>query len=196
MTYYETAIARFREWFELAHETEGITDPTAMALATADTSGRPGVRTVLLKQVDEAGFVFYTNTRSQKGMHLAANPYAALDFYWAPLARQVVVEGRVQTVSDDEADAYFASRPRLSQIGAWASNQSEPLADREAFEARLAEVEARFGDGPISRPPHWTGYRLRPDRIEFWQGRDGRLHDRERYYRSDSGDWEWLLLNP
>lgn len=196
MTYYETAITRFREWFERAKETEGVIDPTAMALATADANGRPGLRTVLLKQVDEAGFVFYTNTRSQKGVHLAENPHAALNFYWAPLARQVVIEGLVRTVSDEEADAYFASRPRLSQIGAWASNQSEPLRDRDEFEARLAEVEAQFGDGPITRPPHWTGYRLEPDRIEFWQGRDGRLHDRERYYRAEGGDWEWVLLNP
>ncbi len=196
MGHYETAVARFTEWLDLARETEGILEPTAMTLATATASGRPSARTVLLKQVDEDGFVFYTNSLSRKGRQLAANARAALTFFWAPLMRQVVIEGAVQPVSDVEADAYFASRPRLSQIGAWASQQSEPLEGREAFEARIAEVEARFADSPVTRPPHWTGYRVRPDMIEFWQGREGRLHDRERYYRGESGTWEWTLLNP
>lgn len=196
MAHYETAVARFIEWLDLARETEGILEPTAMTLATATANGRPSARTVLLKQVDEEGFVFYTNSLSRKGRQLSANARAALTFFWAPLMRQVMVEGAVQPVSDVEADAYFASRPRLSQIGAWASQQSEPLAGREAFEARLAEVEARFADGPVTRPPHWTGYRVRPDMVEFWQGREGRLHDRERYYRGESGTWEWTLLNP
>ena len=196
MGQYETAVARFNEWLDLARETEGIPEPTAMTLATATASGRPSARMVLLKQVDEDGFVFYTNSLSRKGRQLAANARAALTFFWAPLMRQVMIEGAVQPVSDAEADAYFASRPRLSQIGAWASQQSEPLAGREAFDARVAEVEARFADSPVTRPPHWTGYRVRPDMIEFWQGREGRLHDRERYYRGENGTWEWTLLNP
>ncbi|MEX0448551.1 pyridoxamine 5'-phosphate oxidase [Spiribacter sp. 221] len=196
MGQYETAVARFREWLDLARETEGILEPTAMTLATATASGRPSARTVLLKQVDEDGFVFYTNSLSRKGRQLAANARAALTFFWAPLMRQVMIEGTVQPVSDVEADAYFASRPRLSQIGAWASQQSEPLAGREAFDASVAEVEARFADMAVTRPPHWTGYRVRPDMIEFWQGREGRLHDRERYYRGENGTWEWTLLNP
>ena len=196
MAHYETAIARFEEWLALAGETDGIIEPTAMTLATASADGRPSARTVLLKQVDAAGFVFYTNSRSRKGRQLADNGNAALTFFWPPLMRQVLIEGRVAPVADAEADAYFASRPRLSQIGAWASAQSEPLASREAFERRLAEVEARFADLPVSRPPHWTGYRVSPEMIEFWQGRDGRLHDRERYYRNAAGVWEWTLLNP
>lgn len=196
MSLYPSAIERFEAWLETARETAEIVEPTAMALATAQADGRPGVRTVLLKGVDTAGFVFYTNTRSKKGTQLHANPWAALNFFWAPLARQVVIEGAVEPVSDDEADAYFASRPRLSQLGAWTSEQSAPLADRETFESRLAAVEARFGEGPIPRPPHWSGYRVRPDMIEFWQGRDGRLHDRERYFRNADGVWEWTLLNP
>jgi pyridoxamine 5'-phosphate oxidase len=196
MTGEQTAIERFGEWLETARDTAGVIEPTAMTLATAQPDGQPGVRTVLLKHFDAEGFVFYTNTRSKKGSQLADNPQVALNFFWAPLARQVVIEGRVEFVSDAEADAYFASRPRLSQLGAWASHQSRVLANRDEFEARLAEVEARFADGPVTRPPHWTGYRVRPTLIEFWQGRDGRLHDRERYTRGDNGEWTWTLLNP
>ena len=196
MTGEQTAIERFGEWLETARDTAGVIEPTAMTLATAQPDGQPGVRTVLLKHFDAEGFVFYTNTRSKKGSQLADNPQVALNFFCAPLARQVVIEGRVEFVSDAEADAYFASRPRLSQLGAWASHQSRVLANRDEFEARLAEVEARFADGPVTRPPHWTGYRVRPTLIEFWQGRDGRLHDRERYTRGDNGEWTWTLLNP
>jgi pyridoxamine 5'-phosphate oxidase len=194
--YYKAAIERFTEWLDTARGHAEITEPTAMTLATATPDARPSARLVLLKQVDEQGFVFYTNTRSRKGQQLSENPRAALAFFWAPLARQILVEGAVQPVSDAEADAYFASRPRLSQVGAWASQQSQPLANREAFDAQLNEIESHFGDGPISRPAHWTGYRVRPDMIEFWQGRDGRLHDRERYYRGEAGEWLWTLLNP
>lgn len=196
MTLYETAIERFGEWLETAREAEGVIEPTAMTLATARADGQPGVRTVLLKHFDGDGFVFYTNTLSKKGTQLAENPQVGLNFFWAPLARQVIVEGRVEFVSDAEADAYFASRPRLSQLGAWASHQSQVLTGRDEFEARLAEVEARFADAPVTRPPHWTGYRVRPAMLEFWQGRDGRLHDRERYTRGDDGEWTWTLLNP
>ncbi len=196
MTLYETAIERFGEWLETARETPDVVEPTAMTLATARADGQPGVRTVLLKHFDHEGFVFYTNTLSKKGTQLAENPQVALKFFWAALARQVIIEGRVEFVSDAEADAYFASRPRLSQLGAWASHQSQVLADRDEFEARLAEVEARFADAPVTRPPHWTGYRVRPAMIEFWQGREGRLHDRERYTRGADQEWTWSLLNP
>jgi pyridoxamine 5'-phosphate oxidase len=194
--YYDIAIERFMEWLDDAHAHERIDEPTAMTLATADVTGRPSARTVLLKHIDREGFVFYTNSRSRKGQQLQANAQAALTFFWPPLSRQILVEGGVQPVSDEQADRYFATRPRLSQIGAWASQQSEPLADRAAFDAQIETIEARFGDGPIPRPPHWTGYRLAPDMVEFWHGRDGRLHDRERYYREATGEWVWTLLNP
>ena len=196
MDNYTTAIERFREWQDTAANTAGIVDPTAMTLATATPDGRPSARTVLLKQVDAEGFVFYTNGNSRKGRHLAANAHAALVFFWEPLMRQVLVEGAVQPVSAAEADSYFASRPRLSQLGAWASRQSEPLASRAAFDRQVEEAEARFAGSSVPRPPHWGGYRVWPDMIEFWQGREGRLHDRERYYRGDGGQWEWTLLNP
>ena len=196
MDQYAAAIERFRAWFALASETAGIGDATAMTLATAAPNGRPSARIVLLKQFDESGFVFYTNGNSRKGQQLAANPRAALVFFWEPLMRQVLIEGAVQPVSAAEADAYFASRPRLSQLGAWASQQSQPLENRAAFDRQLAEVEARFDGVAVSRPPHWGGYRVVPDMIEFWQGREGRLHERERYYRSDHGQWDWMLLNP
>ena len=196
MDRYGAAVDQFRAWFDLAGETPGVDDATAMTLATADAEGRPSARTVLLKHFDERGFVFYTNGQSRKGEQVAANPRAALVFLWEPLARQVLVEGHVEPVSEAESDAYFASRPRLSQIGAWASRQSEPLADRAAFDAQVAEVESRFDGVEVPRPPHWGGYRVIPEMLEFWQGRDGRLHDRERFFRAASGDWEWTLLNP
>ncbi len=195
-TRYQAAIERFIEWLDIARAHPEITEPTAMTLATATANGRPSARTVLLKHIDHQGFVFYTNSRSRKGQQLGANARAALTFFWSPLMRQVLVEGAVQPVSEAEADVYFASRPRLSQIGAWASQQSEPLASREAFEQQIAEVEARFADHEVPRPPHWTGYRLWPDMLEFWEGREGRLHDRDRYFRSDNGEWDWVLLNP
>ncbi len=196
MADYATAMARFIEWFEAAKADSTVLEPTAMTLATATAEGQPSARTVLLKQVDEQGFVFYTNSRSRKGQQLAANAQAALTFFWAPLARQVLVEGAVAAVTDPEADAYFATRPRISQLGAWASQQSEPLESRAAFEARLAEIEARYADVEVPRPPHWTGYRVAPNMIEFWEGRDGRLHHRERYFRLSDGAWDWTLLNP
>ncbi|PWG64066.1 pyridoxamine 5'-phosphate oxidase [Sediminicurvatus halobius] len=195
MGLYEDALERFKALLQEAREHPDIGEPTAMTLATTTAAGRPSARTVLLKQIDERGFVFYTNTRSRKGRQLAENPRAALTFFWAPLVRQVLVEGDVAPVADAEADAYFASRPRLSQIGAWASQQSEPLSGRDEFEARVAELEARFDGREVPRPPHWTGYRIRPDLIEFWHGREGRLHDRDRYHLED-GEWRWMLLNP
>ncbi|MDZ7810385.1 MAG: pyridoxamine 5'-phosphate oxidase [Arhodomonas sp.] len=193
--YPEEALARFHEWFDRARAHEAVGEPTAMTLATADAEGRPSARTVLLKQADTAGFVFYTNGLSRKGRQLAENPRAALVFFWQPLYAQVLVEGRVETLADAEADAYFASRPRLSQIGAWASEQSRPLASRAELEARVAEYEARYPDGEVPRPPHWGGYRVVPERIEFWSGREGRLHDRDCYWL-EAGQWHHSLLNP
>jgi len=195
MGLYDEALGRFRTVFEAAREL-GAPEPNAMTLATVSATGRPSARTVLLKGLDERGFVFYTNRTSRKGQHLAANPVAALCLHWPLLARQVLIEGVIEQVSDAESDAYFASRPRLSQLGAWASRQSQPLPAPEALATQVAEVEARFGDGPIPRPPHWGGYRLVPDLIEFWSAGDGRLHTRDRYSRTADGDWVHGYLNP
>jgi pyridoxamine 5'-phosphate oxidase len=195
MTLHDQAMERFQAALERARNDERIIEPTAMTLATALPDGRPSARTVLLKQVDRRGFVFYTNTLSRKGRQLAANPRAALAFFWAPLAEQVLVEGDVEPVTAEEADTYFRSRPRLSQIGAWASEQSQPLDDRETLVRRVEEFERRYGDDPVPRPPHWSGYRVRPDLIEFWAGKAGRLHERDRYWR-EAGEWCHTLLNP
>ena len=166
-----------------------------MVLSTADGDGQPSGRFVLLKAVDERGFVFYTNLESRKARALGANPRAALCFYWPELGKQVRVEGAVERVTDGEADAYFATRPRESQIGAWASKQSRTLASRQALDDRVAEVNARFDGVPVSRPPFWSGYRLVPAMIEFWTRDDARLHVRERYERSGSR-WTETLLFP
>lgn len=184
----------FARWYGLAQST--VTgEPTAMTLATVGRDGRPTARMVLLKGFDTAGFVFYTNFSSRKAAELGANPYAALLFWWPPQMRQVRVEGRVHTVDDSEADAYFATRPRGSQIGAWASPQSEPLIDRADLENRVASVTARFAGETIPRPPFWGGYRLAADTLEFWQGRADRLHDRVSYRRGD-GTWHRTRLAP
>ncbi len=189
--------ARFGELLERAKAAEGIREPTAMALATADADGRPSVRMVLLKGVDATGFVFYTNLESRKALELAANPRAALCFHWQPLETQVRVEGRVERVSDAEAEAYYASRARGSRIGAWASRQSRPLDGPATLERRVREVEARFPGEEIPRPPFWSGFRVVPDRIELWYGKPSRLHDRELYARDgDSGDWSLTRLYP
>jgi pyridoxamine 5'-phosphate oxidase len=186
-------IARFHEWFAAAKVAEP-SDPTAMAVATADPSGRPSVRMVLLKHADDRGFVFYTNLQSPKSADLRANPRAAICFNWPKIERQVRVDGRVEPVSDTEADAYFASRPRLSQLGAWASRQSQPIAGRFVLEQAVATTALRFPIGAVPRPPYWSGWRVVPHQIEFWQQRAFRHHDRQRYTR-DGGGWrdEWLF---
>lgn len=184
--------ALFEDWFALARESEP-NDPDAMALATADAAGRPSVRMVLLKGHDERGFVFYTNADSRKGRELEANPHAALALHWKSLRRQVRIEGRVEPVSAEEADAYFASRSPDSQLGAWASQQSRPLSSREDFERGFEEMRARFGGGPVPRPPRWFGFRVVPQYIEFWSDRPHRLHERRVFTRQEGGWCEGLL---
>jgi pyridoxamine 5'-phosphate oxidase len=187
--------ALFETWFADARASEP-NDAEAMALATADASGRPSVRMVLLKGHDARGFVFYTNEESAKGGQLAANPAAALLFHWKSLRRQVRIEGRVERVAAAEADAYFATRGRDSQLGAWASDQSRELDSRATFEARFDAVEARFRGKAVSRPPHWGGYRIVPDRIEFWEDRLHRLHHRRLFVSDGDGGWAESLLYP
>ena len=184
----------FAQWFAEARETE-LNDSNAMALATADAKGRPSVRMVLLKGFDARGFVFYTNGESRKADELAANPQAALLFHWKSLRRQVRIEGPVSRASAEESDAYFASRSRESQLGAWASDQSRPLDRRDTFEARVLEMQRRFEGQPVPRPPHWGGYRVAPDRIEFWLDRAHRLHERRLFVR-EGAEWREGLLYP
>lgn len=172
-----------------------LPEPTAMTLATVGADGQPSARLVLLKSVDERGFVFYTNVRSRKGRELAANPRAALTFHWQPLEVQVRIEGVAELVDDAEADEYFATRPRGSQIGAWASDQSEELARAADLDARFAEIERRFGGREVPRPPHWSGYRVTPERVEFWRSRPSRLHER-RLFERDGAEWRESLLYP
>ncbi|MBS0217990.1 MAG: pyridoxamine 5'-phosphate oxidase [Proteobacteria bacterium] len=191
------ALATFDRLFAEAGAA-GEPDPTAMAVATTTLDGRPSLRMVLLKAHDERGFVFYTHLDGRKGLELQANPHAALLFFWPRVrnAVQVRIEGMVELVSDDQADAYFASRPRDSQIGAWASRQSQPLADRAEFEERFDQAQAEFAGRDVPRPPRWTGFRVRPERFEFWYGAEYRLHRRDVYVIDRCGDWHREQLYP
>lgn len=188
-------IAQFQVWFADVLEKDPH-DPTAMTLATAGRDGRPSARIVLLKGYDERGFVFYTNYRSRKGRELEENPHAALVFYWPDFDRQVRIEGTVERTSAEESEAYFRSRPLGSRLGAWASAQSEVIAGRDELEARLRDLEDRYADAEVPLPGFWGGFRLRPESVEFWQGRPSRLHDRLRYARLPGGGWKIERLSP
>ena len=188
-------IVEFARWFAQAQEAQ-LPEPNAMTLATATADGVPSARIVLLKAFDERGFVFFTDYRSRKGAELEENPKAALVFYWGELERQVRITGAVTRTSPEDSEKYFRSRPLGSRFGAWASHQSQVIAGRAALEADLKEIEARFADGNVPLPAHWGGYRVNPDAIEFWQGRENRLHDRIRYARQRDGTWHVDRLSP
>jgi pyridoxamine 5'-phosphate oxidase len=191
---FHELVARFNDHLAFATR-EGVFEPTAFSLATVGPDDRPSVRTMLLKAADEQGFVFYTNTRSRKGREISASGRVAMVFWWGPIQRQVRIEGPVEPVTAAEADAYFASRPRGSQIGAWASHQSSTLPSREALLDAVKNVEAKYGTGPVPRPPHWSGFRVRPEVVEFWSGREDRLHERIQYMLEGNG-WVERILSP
>jgi len=188
-------IVQFQKWFEQALNAQ-ILEPSAMTLATADEKGRPSARIVLLKAVDERGFVFFTNYESRKGNELAVNPHAALVCYWAELEREVLVAGEITRVSREESAKYFAMRPRGSQLSAWVSKQSSVVESRAFLESELAKAEERFANRDVELPPYWGGYVLNPVRIEFWQGRPNRLHDRFQYSKEPGGRWRIERLSP
>jgi len=187
-------VEQFRRWFEQAVSAQ-LPEPNAMTLATCTPDGRPSARIVLLKGYNGNGFTFFTSYEGRKAKELDSNPRAALVFYWPELERQIRIEGTIERTSSEESDAYFATRPRNSQLGAWASSQSSVVASREVLERRWAELQARYANQPVPRPPHWGGYRLIPTVFEFWQGRPSRLHDRLRYRRSPTG-WVRERLSP
>jgi pyridoxamine 5'-phosphate oxidase len=187
--------ARFATWFAEAEASEPA-DPNAMTVVTSTPDGRPSARTILLKGVDARGFVFYTNQEARKAVELAANPRIFLLFYWKSLGRQIRIEGVVEHVTDAEADAYYASRPRISRLGAWASQQSRPLDQRITLEKRLAEYDAKYPGEDIPRPAYWSGYRVLPENFEFWQNMEFRLHDRTTYARNAEGGWSVGKLYP
>jgi pyridoxamine 5'-phosphate oxidase len=186
---------QFKIWFEQALAAQ-LPEPNAMTIATATPEGKPYARIVLLKGYDERGFVFYTNYESQKGRQLVENPWGAIAFWWAELERQVRIGGRVEKVSSQEADEYFRSRPQGSQLGAWASNQSQVIASRKVLEQRLQQLKEEYDNKDVPRPPHWGGFRVIPEEIEFWQGRPSRLHDRLLYRRGEDGSWTIQRLSP
>lgn len=187
---------QFRAWFDVARASDAISEPNAMTLATADASGRPSARTVLLKGIEPHALRFFTNYESRKGREIAANPHVALTFHWNPLERQILVTGTAERLTTDESREYFHSRPRESQLGAWASRQSEPAPSRPALEDAMEQVRQKFGDGEIPLPPFWGGYRVVPTTFEFWQGRTSRLHDRFRYDLQSDGRWAIQRLQP
>lgn len=186
---------QFKLWFDQAVAAQ-LPEPNAMTIATATLDGKPSARMVLLKDCDERGFVFYTNYQSNKGQQLIENPWGAIVFWWAQLERQVRIEGRVEKVSDAESDEYFNSRPIGSQLGAWASNQSQVVESREVLERQLEQLKEEYENKDVPRPSHWGGFRVIPDEIEFWQGRPNRLHDRLLYRRGENGSWIIQRLSP
>ncbi|MEU0074779.1 pyridoxamine 5'-phosphate oxidase [Streptomyces sp. NPDC006332] len=192
-----TPVEQFARWFRQAATEGRLFEPNAMVVSTADAEGRPSSRTVLLKAFDEQGFVFYTNYDSRKARDLAVNPHVALLFPWHPMARQVIVTGVARRTGREETAAYFRSRPHGSQLGAWASAQSSVVADRAGLDAHYAELAARYPEGtPVPVPPHWGGFRVAPQAVEFWQGRENRLHDRLRYVAEADGSWRVERLSP
>ena len=195
MTIAPNILTQFTDWFEQAHKESGLKYSNAVHLSTGGVDNRVAGRIVLLKEYDERGFVFYTDYNGRKSMELMENPAAALTLYWETLSRQIRIEGVVEKVSDAESDAYFAGRPRESQVGAWASEQSEPLASRQVLIDKVKEYELKFLSKDVPRPPNWGGWRVVPDMIEFWQEGDHRLHVRD-VYKRQGGQWEKLLLNP
>ncbi len=187
-------VVEFERWFAQAREAQ-VLEPNAMTLATATRDGTPSARIVLLKGYDERGFVFFTDYRSQKGTELEQNPQASLVFYWAELERQVRIAGPVSVVSREESESYFQTRPRASQLGTWVSHQSQAIPGRKILDDRVQQVEARY-PGAVPLPPHWGGFRVTPESVEFWQGRESRLHDRLRYVRQKGGGWRVERLSP